>query len=624
MAQEDVERRLTTILAADVVGYSRLMEADEEATARTLRAYREIIDGLVADHRGRVFGSAGDSVVAEFPSPVEAVRCAVDIQRELEAHNVDLAEDRRMRLRIGINLGDVIVEGDNLIGDGVNIAARLETLADAGGICLSRPVFDQIKKRLDLDYEYLGEHEVKNITEPIRVYRVAGGPKSNAATQISEPAAKPWVSPSSATVGETPTTGAARRDVFGKPGIVILPFENLSGAPEQEYFCHGLTHDITTDLSKFANLFVIAAASAFHYADKRSTPQAVARELGVRYLLEGSVQKSGNTIRVNAQLIDATTAGHLWAERFHRDFEDLFALQDEIIHMIVASLSVKVTAVERERAARKKTDDVNAYDAYQKGAHVYLAQLDHSHETDEGLKESRMWLEKAIELDPNYARAWGWLAYTSVNGWLEGWGDEQSLEKAEEFAKKAVALDPDDYDTHWALAFVFSHTGRPDQALSEYNDAFDLNPNDPNMLVEMSETLLYIGEHQKCIDQIKHAMVINPHFPEWYRWDLGWAYHHAKEYQKSNLELNKIVRPNNEVRLIMAANYGQIASAYTRNNEPSLAAMATEQAAMAMNRFLEKRPDWIVEKERKKVSFKNPEDEEHWINGIRMAGLPER
>ncbi|MCH8150042.1 MAG: hypothetical protein IH987_19025, partial [Planctomycetes bacterium] len=353
-------------------------------------------------------------------------------------------------------------------------------------------------------------------------------------------------------------------------------------------------------------------------------PQDVGRELGVRYLLEGSVQRAGDQVRINAQLIDTTSGTHLWAERYARALGDLFAVQDEIIRMIVGSLAVKVTALERKRVAHKKTDDVNAYDAFQRGAQVYLARLNHAHETDEGLKESRSWFEKAIELDPNYARAWGWLAYTSANSWLEGWSDKESLEKAEEFARKAVALDPDDYDTHWSLAFVLSHKGNPDQALSEYNDALNLNPNDPNMLVEMSETLLYIGEHQQCIDQIKHAMVINPHFPEWYRWDLGWAYHHAKEYQESNLELNKIVSPNNEVRLIMAANYARIASAYIETNEPSRAAEATEQAATAMKLFLEKRSDWTVEKERRKVSFKNSEDEEHWIDGVRKAGLPER
>ena len=325
-----MERRLAAILAADVVGYSRLMEADEEATARTLGAYRKIVDGLVADHDGRVFGSAGDSVVAEFPSPVEAVRCAVDIQRELEARNADLPEDRRMRLRIGVNLGDVIVEGDNLLGDGVNIAARLETLADPGGICLSRSVFDQVKKQLDLGYEDLGEHEVKNIAEPVRVYRVLTDPAAaGKVIGATKPATPAWkrVALAAAVVVLVGVAGAVgwqrpwepkvepasvERMAFtlpDKPSIAVLPFTNMSGDPEQEYFADGMTDDLITDLSNISGLFVIARNSVFTYKGKPVKVRQVAEELGVRYVLEGSVRRAGDQVRVNAQLIDAVTGG---------------------------------------------------------------------------------------------------------------------------------------------------------------------------------------------------------------------------------------------------------------------------------------------------------------------------
>ncbi len=351
-----MERRLAAILAADVVGYSRLMEADEESTVRSLNACRRVIDGLVADHRGRVFGSAGDSVIAEFPSPVEAVRCAVDIQRELEAHNVDLSEDRRMRLRIGVNLGDVIVEGDDLLGDGVNIAARLETLADAGGICLSRPVFDQIKKPLDLGCEYLGEHEVKNIAEPIQVYRVLTEPEAagkiidetKRATQswkrialaaavvvlIAVAGVGLWLRPWKATV-EPASVERMAHPLPDRPSIAVLPFTNMSDDPAQEYFADGMTEDLITDLSKVSGLFVIARNSVFTYKGKAIEVRQVAEDLGVRYVLEGSVRRAGEQVRINAQLIDATTGGHLWAERYDGSLADIFGLQDQVARKIV-------------------------------------------------------------------------------------------------------------------------------------------------------------------------------------------------------------------------------------------------------------------------------------------------
>jgi TolB-like protein/class 3 adenylate cyclase len=363
-----MERRLAAILAADVAGYSRLMEADEEATVRALSACRQVIDGLVADHGGRVFGSAGDSVVAEFPSPVEAVRCAVDIQRELEAHEVDLPEDRRMRFRIGVNLGDVIVEGDNVLGDGVNIAARLETLADAGGICLSRPVFDQIKKQRDLGYEYLGEHEVKNIAEPVRVYRVLSEPEAAGriigetrrakhawkrvalaaavVVLIGVAAAVTWLRPWEPAV-EPASVDRMAFPLPDKPSIAVLPFDNLSGDAGQDHMADGLTEDITTALSQVSSLFVIARNSTFVYKGKPVKVQRVAEDLGVRYVLEGSVQKSGDKVRIAAQLIDALTGNHLWAERYDRNMTELFALQDEITDRIVVALRIKLTEGEQ-------------------------------------------------------------------------------------------------------------------------------------------------------------------------------------------------------------------------------------------------------------------------------------
>ncbi len=350
MEPQGVERRLVAILAADVAGYGRLMDVDEEATLRTLKAYRQIIDGLVASHRGRVFGAAGDSVIAEFASPVEAVRCAVDIQRSVEESNADLPEDRRMRFRIGVNLGDVMVEGDDLLGDGVNVAARLEGLADAGGICISEGAYAQVKKTLDLGYEFLGKHKVKNIEEPVPVYRVHTDPGAvprisgaqrrqwqraalgaAAAVVVAVVAVAAWdlylrPSPPPAEVasGKTPAL-----ELPDKPSIAVLPFTNMSDDPAQEYFSDGMTDDIITDLSKISGLLVIARNSTFAFKGKSPDVREVAQKLGVRYVLEGSVRRAGDQVRINAQLIDGETGHHLWAERYDGEIDNIFTLQDK-------------------------------------------------------------------------------------------------------------------------------------------------------------------------------------------------------------------------------------------------------------------------------------------------------
>ncbi len=420
-----MERRLAAILAADVVGYSRLMEADEEATVSTLSTYREIIEGLVASHHGRVFGSAGDSVIAEFASPVEAVRCSVDIQRELEAHNVNLAEDRRMRLRIGVNLGDVIVEGDNLLGDGVNIAARLETLADPAGISLARSVFDQVKKQLNLGYEYLGEHEVKNIAEPVQVYRVLTEPEAagkvigetKRATHswkrvalaaavvvlIGVAGAVTWLRPWEPRI-EPASVEHMAFPLPDRPSIAVLPFTNMSGDPEQDYFADGITDDLITDLSKISGLFVIARNSSFSYKGQQVKVRQVAEDLGVRYVLEGSVRRAGDQVRINAQLIDATTGGHLWADRYDGTLANVFALQDEVIGKIVSALAVNLAVNEEAQRAQFETDHSEAYDAFLQGwAHYQLR-------TPDDLAKSVPYFEEAIRVDGGYTRAHAALA----------------------------------------------------------------------------------------------------------------------------------------------------------------------------------------------------------------------
>jgi TolB-like protein/Tfp pilus assembly protein PilF len=580
-----MERRLAAIMAADVVGFSRLMQEDERGTFERLQSQRsEIIEPSISKHRGRIVKIVGDGFLVEFSSVVEAVQCAVELQKRIREQNKDVDEARRIAYRIGVNLGDVIVAEDDIYGDGVNIAARLEGMAEAGGIMISGTVHEHVDGKLDLRFEDLGEKGLKNISEPVQVFAV------------------------STDLGAKETTPP--RPAVAHPTIVVLPLDNLSNDPSQEYFCDGLTQDITTELCRFPNFFVIASKTAFVYKGARKSAEQIGNELHVRYILEGAVQKIADTIRINAQLIDAQSGIHLWARRFNKNLTDLFDIQEQIIELIVGALAPKVVAAERARALRQPPEDVDAYDLFLRGAHHFSANIALMSESEEALAESQRWFEKAIEKDPTYARAWGWLAYALATSWTEGWAEVEVLERAKEFAEKAVSLEPEDYDTHWALAYVYSVRKEMKAALSAYATALALNSNDPDMLVEMAETLVYVGQQDQARQQIEQAMRVNPRFPDWYRWTLGWTLYHLADYEASNEQLEKIIAPNNEVRLIMAANHAKLG--------------ADDDAARHLRRFLQRRPDWTVEMESKTLSYLNAEDEEHWLTGIRQAGLPER
>jgi TolB-like protein/class 3 adenylate cyclase len=423
-----MERKLAAIFSTNVKGYSRLMGDDEMATIHTITAYREVMTSLIQQHRGRVVDSPGDNLLAEFPSVVEAVQCAVAIQQELKARNAELPPHRRMEFRIGINLGDVIADGDRLYGDGVNIAARLEGLAEGGGLCISGTVYDQVKTRLPLDYEELGAQAVKNIAEPVRVYRVHLEPGARAPTrqQPTRPAAMTWwrgaltvvglllllgggvavwqrvFRPPSPT-GVVPATETPTLAPPDKPSIAVLPFANLSGDPTQEYFSDGMTEDLITDLSKLSGLFVIARNSVFTYKGQAVKPQQVSQELGVRYVLEGSVRKAGERVRITAQLVEAMTGYQRWAERYDRDLKDIFAVQEEMAWKIVAALAVQLTGGEKARLRRKDTDNLEAYDYYLRGEdffHLYKQSL-----SQEANAQAQQMFERAITLDPKFAAA---------------------------------------------------------------------------------------------------------------------------------------------------------------------------------------------------------------------------
>ncbi len=366
-----IDRKLTAILSADVKGYSRLMGEDEVATIRTLTAYRELIISLIREHKGRVVDTPGDNLLAEFASVVDAVTCAVEVQRDLGERNAELPDQRKMEFRIGINLGDVVVEGERIYGDGVNIAARVEGLADGGGICISGTVYEHVKNKLVLGYESLGEHTVKNIAEPVRVYRI----------NLEKPGAKPL-------------------DLPTKPSIAVLPFKNLSGDPEQEYFSDGITEDIITALSRIRQFFVISRNSTFSYKVTSPDVRRVAKELGASYILEGSVRKAAGRVRISAQLIEGTTGNHVWAERYDRDLEDVFAVQDEITQTVVSAIEPELLKSELHRARIKPPEDLHAQDCYYRGMwHI-------NRRTKEDDTEARRLFERATELDPTFGPAY--------------------------------------------------------------------------------------------------------------------------------------------------------------------------------------------------------------------------
>jgi len=557
MAAEDFKRKLTAILSADVKGYSRLMGEDEEATVRTITTYREIVTEVVQKHRGRVVDSPGDNILAEFASVVDAVRGAVEIQEELKVRNAELPEDRRMEFRVGVNLGDVIHEDERIYGDGVNVAARVESLADAGGICISRSAFDQVKNKLTLGYENLGEYSVKNIAEPVRIYKVLMDPEA-VGKVIGEIRVKPKRGQRPAiaivialllAIGGVVLWKSYIRTTLSpidvKPAIAVLPFDNMSGDPKQEYFSDGMTDDLITDLSKVSGLLVIARNSTFVYKGKPANIQQVAEELGVRYVLEGSVRRAGEEVRINAQLIDSTTGGHVWAERYDGRMGDIFALQDKITGQIVNALAVRLTADEVKRFEIKETSSMEAYDSFLQGWQHYLSR------TPEDFKKAVDYFNKAIELDPDYGRAYAALALTYWRGAGWGWARKMGMrynevrirgvrtmemamknptsiahrlasemfvqkhkfDKAISEAQLALALDPNDAENHLTMARILTYAGRPEEAIPYAERSMLLNPRDKSApLCRIALARFCMGQFEEAAKLSKEALELNPDF----------------------------------------------------------------------------------------------------------------
>ena len=501
---QDFKRKLTAVFSADVMGYSRLMGEDEEATVKTLGAYKEVMFTLIKQHRGRVVDSPGDNLLAEFSSVVDAVRCAGEIQKELGRENAQLPEHRKMEFRIGVNLGDVIEQGDTIYGDGVNIAARLEALAEGGGICISGTTYDQVENKLGLQFEYLGEQAVKNIRKPVRVYRVRME-SFDAGVEMGKALPLP-----------------------DKPSIAVLPFVNMSGDPEQEYFSDGMSEDIITALSQSSNMFVIARNSTFIYKGKPVNVQRVSRDLGVRYILEGSVRKVRDRVRITAQLIDATTGHHLWAERYDRDLKDIFAIQDEITLKILTALQVKLTDGEQAWLYSKGTENIEAY-LKMGQARSYFYRFDKGSNI-----MARQICEEVIALDPKWDLPYGVLGWTHfVNGyWRWSESPEESVQKAFQCAKKAISLTESPL-AHALLSWIYTLTRQYESALAEAERSIALGPNSADAHAWYAYVLYFAGEPAKGISLTEKALRMNPFPPSWYFTLLGYGYRLLGDYERA-------------------------------------------------------------------------------------------
>jgi adenylate cyclase len=618
------KRKLTAILSADVEGYSRLMGEDEDATIRTLTAYRELMSTLIQKHRGRVVDSPGDNLLAEFLSVVDAVRCAVEIQEELRVRNAELSENRRMQFRIGINLGDVVQEEERIYGDGINIAARVEGLAEGGGICISGTVYDSIKNKLSLSYESLGEHTVKNIKEPVRVYRMRVGPEAAvkqkpkhwhkaalAALAVLIVAAGAWAIWNF--YFRPPLMEPASKEKMAyplpdKPSIAVLPFVNLSEDKNQEYFSDGITQNIITGLSKISNLFIIAGNSSFTFKGKPVKVQHVAEDLGVRYVLEGSVQKSGDRVRITAQLIDALEDRHIWSERYDRDLKEIFALQDEITMKIITALEVKLTEGEQARIAGSGTDNLDAY------LKILQARDLKRHQNIENNHKARRLAEEAIKLDPDYAQAYRWLSGTHLmDVWLGSTkSPQESLRTAMELAKKALSLDDSLGGAHGLLGNIYIMRKDYEKGIREAERAVELEPNGADAHAFLGMALHLAGRPEEAIPILKKAIRLDPYAPEWYLHVLAGAYRDTEKYEEAIEWGEKAVQQNPKnvlSRVILCSIY-------------SLAGRMDKASAQAKE-IMRLNPKFSVERFASTDPQKNQAVKKQYIDALRKAGLPE-
>ena len=638
--QEGFKRKLTAILSADVEGYSRLMRDNEEATIQRLTSYRTAMTRMIQHHKGRVVDATGDNLLAEFGSVADSVDCAVEIQRELAERNADLPEDRRMRFRIGINLGDVFEKDGRIYGDGVNIAARMESLAEAGGICISGTVYDSIQTKLGLEYEYLGEQTVKNITDPIRSYRVLSYPGAAAHQVVKTKRAvqKKWrntamaisailfmgvgavaiwnffLRPSPSAV-ETASIEKMAFPLPDHPSIAVLPFVNMSDDPNQDYFSDGLTEDLITDLSKISGLFVISRNSSFSFKGKTVKIRKIAEELGVRYVLEGSVRKARNRVRINAQLIDATVGHHLWAERYDGNLDDIFDLQDKINQKIVSALAVKLTMSEKSQLARKETENIEVYDNFLKGLEHYRRN------TPDDWAKAVSYLETAVRIEPNYGRAYALLAriydqiYADYFGYYSGPPPalRVSYNEAQELAKKYLQMAMNNPTSHyyWLASKMSLHNRKYQLALAEAKKGLALDPNNPDILVQLANVLVFTARPDDAIEYINKARRIDPYYDDSeILYVTGMAYFTMENFEDALTLFEKAHKKNPEERW------------YTISLASTYAHLGREQEAQdTIFKAREGLYDLAIATVMAYMPFRDPEIANLYAEGLRKAGL---
>lgn len=579
---QGTQRRLAAVVSADVVGYSRLMGRSERGTLAALKAHRvELIDPAIASHGGRTVKTTGDGLLLEFPSVVAAVNCCVAVQDGMARRNANVADAEAIRFRVGIHLGDVIADGDDIFGDGVNIAARLQEAAEPGSIVISAIVHNYLDEETAQDFVDRGERELKNIRRPVRI----------------------WQRPSG--TAETPSEPLTLPD---KPSIVVLPFTNMSGDPEQEYFSDGITEDIITALSRFRGLFVIARNSSFAYKSHAVNVRDIGRELGVSYILEGSVRRLRDRIRVTAQLVDAESGRHHWAERYDRQAEDIFAVQDELTETIAATLEGRLGAAAQERAESKHPGNLNAYDYVLRGQTII------SRDPESNRCARNMYI-RATELDPRCARAWSGIAMSHLLDWTGRWGDsfDTALDEALAASRKAVAIDTFDGHSHRIHGAVLLQLGDHDAALDHIELALRQNPNDANSHCSLGYLLSFVREPGRALEAIKTAIRLNPHHPSWYLWYQAFAQIVANEYEFAAASLRSALARYPD----FVTPHRHLAVCYIRlGREDDARKEATE--------ILRLDPGYGLAALAERLPFKYPDDSQRYLDDLRKAGLPEK
>jgi len=608
------------------------MGDDEMATIETLTDYRELMSNCIEQYRGRVVDTTGDNLLAEFGSVVDAIECAVNIQKKLEFQNKKLPETRRMTFRIGVNLGDVIQDGDSIFGDGVNITARMEGLAEAGGICISGTAYDHVKNKSHFGYEFLGKQKVKNISDPVRAYHVLTRPEDAETLKYKDKRDDPkhrrrvnlvafavvvaviagmvaWKHQLDKKGRKPPLVRLLEKHralkLPDKPSIAVLPFTNMSGDAEQDYFSDGMTEDLITDLSQISGLFVISRNSVFTYKGKAVKVEEVAKDLGVQYVLEGSVRRVSDRVRITAQLIDTKTGHHVWAERYDRDMKDIFALQDEVTGKVVEAIEVNLVADEHARLTKKGTDNLGAYDLVLRGSALFRR---HTKESNELAREM---FEQAVQLDPNYTTAYEGLVWTRLMAWVYVWSnDPKLLDDALELGEKAVSLDESSPQGHVILGNVYLWKKRQDEAITEFEKAVSLNPNDADALSSLGGALVFSGLPEKALGYLEKAIRLNPNYPVYYIFNLGQAFFQLKMYEEAVTALRKSIIKNPN---FMPAHY-VLAACYGHLGKQEFAQAKAEEVKRMV-------PGFSIEVSSEILPFKDEDDFEHFAEGLRKAGF---